>query len=115
MKIELTLNEGMNVAKAFRDTAIAWGCAEEAIQPVVEEYAAAFDAAMKAIGIKLVVNTVAEENEDKSNDNIISEANNPYPPALTVKDDFILHYMKEGYSFDEALEVADILFGKEDE
>ena len=113
MKIELTLNEGMNVAKAFRDTAIAKGWAEAGIQPVIEEYAAAFDAAMKAIGIELVVNPTVVENEEEFDMDDFSEEE--IQPTPTVKDDFIYRYVEAGHSLDEALEVADILFGEEED
>ncbi len=142
MKIELTATEGLKVACAFRDTALEHGWTEDELAEanVIEEYASAFDAAMKAIGIKLVVNpNVVDDEDEYEDDEEFEDEDEDFSDdddydyedeeeeededdeedeedtceyTLTVKGDFVLRYMNAGHSFEEACKIANILFGE---
>ena len=58
-----------------------------------------------------------EWNEDEENgyfnsDNDEEKNDNDHPYVLTPKGKFVIQYMEAGYPFEEALKVADILFGE---
>lgn len=99
MKLTLTFEEGLKVVEAMRNAAIDNGWEPEEFDEcgAIEEYGHMLDVAMKAMGFELRI-----ESE-------------PSEPRRTVKDDFIERYVKEGNSYEQAVEIADLLFDDEED
>ena len=129
MKLTLTANEGRKVLDALVDVALAHGWNEDELEEsgVLEEYSAAVDAAMEAMGLGVNIipddDEEEEEEEDDFDEEVEEEFNafwdedededeNTEAYSLTAKGEFVLLYMDAGYSFEEACEVADELFGQ---
>jgi hypothetical protein len=72
MKMNLSLNfdEGMAVVDALRDCAIEQGWDENELEDsgVIEEYSKAVDAALKAMGINVYVDTELDDDDDADDD-----------------------------------------------
>jgi hypothetical protein len=130
MNLDMSFEEGLNVMEALRKCAIKNGWDEDELDEcgVLEEYASAVDAALAAMGIAACIDLDSEselkvEDEDfddedwdedeeddyfDSDDEDVEEDDCPY--TLTPKGEFIVHALEAGVSFENACELADILF-----
>ena len=124
MKLNLSATEGRKMLYTLRDFAIKRGWDEDELEEsdVLAEYGAAIDAAMNAIGLTIEINPNEEDEEDDEDDFNFEEDNfeddedgeddsDDCQYTLTVKGDFVLRYIKAGHTFEEAYEIADLLFG----
>lgn len=87
---------------------------EPNIEGITEFARDMFEKYCKAVGIT-EIEAPEDENEDEydfDDDDEDDEENNESAFSLTAKGEFALQYMEAGYSFEEACEVADLLFGK---
>ena len=129
MALNLTFEDGLKVVEAMKEVAIknGWGAEELDECGVIEEYSRVLDAALTAMGINVSIDANpacedeaedsdeedfdfdfnAEEDEDEEEDD-----DDTVTYSLTTKGEFVLQYMEAGYPFEEACEVADILFGE---
>lgn len=129
LTLNLTFEDGMKVVEAMKKVAIEYGWAAEELgeSGVIEEYSSAVDAALATMGINVLIDPNpsyedenkycdsaadcsfcnSDEEEQDEDDDEEDDGN-----TTTVKDDFVRWYMEEGYSFEEACRVADILFGE---
>jgi hypothetical protein len=130
LALNLTFEDGMKVVEAMKNVAVENGWDAEELDEcgVIEEYSRVIDAALAAMGVDISIDgnpsyededededfneedfdfDFDEEDDDEEDDD---EDNVVY--SLTVKGEFVLRYMEAGYPFEEACEVADILFGK---
>lgn len=121
MKLNLSATEGRKMLCALRDLAIERGWNEDELEEsdVLAEYGAAIDAAMNAIGLSIEINPDEEDDEDDfdfEEDNFEDDEDDDddYQHALTVKDDFILRYVDAGHPLEEAVTVANLLFGEDE-
>lgn len=130
MNLDMSFEEGMNIVKALRECAINNGWDEDELDEcgVIEEYSSAVDAALAAMGVDISIDgnpSYEEEDEDEDfdeedfafdfddeDDDEEDEDEDNVVYSLTVKGEFVLRYMEAGYPFEEACEVADILFGE---
>lgn len=128
MTLNLTFEDGMKVVEAMKDVAIENGWDAEELDEcgVLEEYSRVIDAALTAMGINISIDANPscededegedfdeedfdfddgedEDEEEDDDDNVVY--------SLTVKGEFVLRCMEEGYTFEEACEIADLLFG----
>lgn len=110
--LSLSFEEGLEVIQAMRNVALESGWTEDELKDsdVIEEYSKVLDAALEAMGIEVNVSTEPSEEEEE-------EDTTQY--SLTPKGEFVRKYMEkhkeQGVSFEEACEVADILFGESQE
>ena len=76
-KIELTVEEGLEVVDALREVALNHGWDEDELEDsdVIEEYAAAVDAALRAMGMEflVVIDDDDEEEEEEDEDEYSDE------------------------------------------
>lgn len=136
MKLNLSATEGRKMVKAMCDLAIERGWEPDELEEcgVIAEYGAVIDAAMKAIGLEIEIDPNEEDEdedeeyadedyyedeyfEDEDDEDEESEESeevdtNTTKYCLTVKGQFALAYMEAGHTFEEACEIADLLFGK---
>lgn len=138
MTLNLTFEDGMKVVEAMKDVAIENGWDAEELDEcgVLEEYSRVIDAALTAMGINISIDanpSCEDEDEDENEDEDFDEEDFDFDfdfdeeddddddeeddddnvvYSLTAKGEFVLRYMEAGYSFEEACEVADILFGE---
>ena len=128
MTLNLTFEDGLKVVEAMKETAIENGWDAEELDEcgVLEEYSRVIDAALTAMGINISIDANPscededededfdeedfdfdddedEDEEEDDDDNVVY--------SLTVKGEFVLRCMEEGYAFEEACEIADLLFG----
>lgn len=128
MTLNLTFEDGLKVVEAMKDVAIENGWDAEELDEcgVLEEYSRVIDAALTAMGINISIDANPscededededfdeedfdfdddedEDEEEDDDDNVVY--------SLTVKGEFVLRCMEEGYTFEEACEIADLLFG----
>lgn len=125
MTLNLSFEDGLKVAEAMRDTAIENGWDAEELDDcgIIEEYARVVDAALTAMGIKVSINgtpSYEEDDFDNSDDEDCDDFDDDDDDgtcqySLTAKGEFVLRYVEAGHSFEEACEVADILFGNEED
>lgn len=136
MTLNLSFEDGLKVAEAMRDTAIENGWDAEELDEcgVIEEYARVVDAALTAMGIDITIDKNPsvededydededdfdfdfddyEDEEDEDDDDDDDDDDNVVY-SLTAKGEFVLRYMEAGNSFEEACEIADLLFGEGD-
>ena len=127
MKLTLTANEGRKVLDALVDVALAHGWDEDELEEsgVLEEYSSAVDAAMEAMGLGVSIIPDDEEEEEEEDeideeefdslwgeDEDEDEDEDTEVYSLTAKGDFVVRYMEAGHTFEEACEIADVLFGE---
>lgn len=140
MNLNMTFEEGKKIIEALRECAINNGWDKDELDEcgVMEEYTSAVDAALTAMGIS--VDIASEPEDDDENKYCDSAAdcyfcnsddeewdedeeggyfNSDYEDededcqySLTPKGEFVVKYMEAGYPLEEALKVADILFGE---
>lgn len=128
MTLNLTFEDGLKVVESMKETAIENGWDAEELDEcgVLEEYSRVIDAALTAMGINISIDANPscededededfdeedfdfdddedEDEEEDDDDNVVY--------SLTVKGEFVLRCMEEGYTFEEACEIADLLFG----
>lgn len=128
MTLNLTFEDGMKVVEAMKNIAIenGWGAEELDECGVIEEYSHVLDAALTAMGVNVSIDanpSCKDEDEDEDSDeedfdfdfddeeDDDEDDDDSTTYSLTVKGEFVLRYMEAGYPFEEACEVADILFG----
>lgn len=130
MTLNLTFEDGMKVVEAMKDVAIENGWDAEELDEcgVLEEYSRVIDAALTAMGINISIDANPScENEDEDEDFDEEDFDFDFDDdededeeeddddnvvySLTVKGEFVLRCMEEGYTFEEACEIADLLFG----
>ena len=131
MTLNLTFEDGLKVVEAMKDVAIENGWDAEELDEcgVLEEYSRVVDAALAAMGINVNISANPscededededfdeedfdfDEDEDEDEDEE-EDDNENVVYSLTAKGEFVLRYMEAGYPFEEACEVADILFGE---
>lgn len=129
MTLNLTFEDGMKVVEAMKDAAIENGWDAEELDEcgVLEEYSRVIDAALTAMGINISIDANPScEDEDEDEDEDFDEEDFDFDDdededeeedddnvvySLTVKGEFVLRCMEEGYTFEEACEIADLLFG----
>lgn len=137
MTLNLTFEDGLKVVEAMKNVAIenGWGADELDECGAIEEYSRVIDAALTAMGINISIDAnpacedeaedsdeedfdfdfdfdFDDEDEDEEEDDDEKEDDDDTATySLTVKGEFVLRYMEAGYPFEEACEVADILFG----
>ena len=104
MNVALTADEMMDVLDAAMDEAIDRGFDDDD-EDFVEDMLAIVDAALSAMGIN-ITEEVEEEEEEEEEEEFYT---------LTAKGNFVVKYMELGYSFHEAMEVADALFDNNEE
>lgn len=122
MKLTLTANEGRKVLDALVNVALAHGWDEDELEEsgVLEEYSSAVDAAMEAMGLGVSIIPDEEEEEEDDEEEYDSlwgededeDEDDSTTYSLTVKGDFVVRYMEAGHTFEEACEIADVLFGE---
>jgi len=128
MNLNMSFEEGMNVVNALRECAINNGWDEDELDEcgVIEEYTSAVDAALAAMGISISIAGEPEVedddfddeewNEDEEdgyfNSDDEEEDDDTTTYSLTPKGEFVLRYIEAGHTFEEAYEIADLLFGK---
>lgn len=137
MNLNMTFEEGKRVIEALRECAINNGWDENELDEcsVIDEYCRAVDAALTAMGISVSIDNEPkaededenqycdsaadcffcdsdEEDDDFNSDDDEEENDDGHPYVLTPKGKFVIQYMEAGYPFEEALKVADILFGE---
>ena len=100
MNVALTANELMDVMDATMDEALDLGFDIDD-EDFVEGMLAIIDAALSAMGIDITEEVEEEEEEEFY--------------TLTAKGEFVVRYMELGYSFPEAMEVANVLFDNNEE
>ena len=126
MTLNLTFEDGLKVVEAMKKVALEHGWDTELSEcNVIEEYSRVIDAALNAMGINIRIDanpSYEDEDEDfndegfdfdfddEEDDEEDNDDNAVY--SLTVKGDFALRYMEAGHTFEEACEIADLLFGK---
>ena len=128
MTLNLTFEDGLKVVEAMKETAIENGWDAEELDEcgVLEEYSHVIDAALTAMGINISIDANPscedededvdeddfdfdfdtdedEEEEEDDDDNVVY--------SLTVKGKFVLRCLEAGYTFEEACEIANVLFG----
>lgn len=118
--LNLTTEEGLKLVDALKNVAIGcgWNVDELEESGVMEEYAAVVEAAFAALDIHVLIDGEPEDDDDEDfdlsdldfDDDDDDDDTRQY--TLTPKGEFVVMYMNEGYSFEEACEVADELFGK---
>ncbi len=129
MTLNLTFEDGLKVVEAMKDVAIENGWDAEELDKcgVIEEYSRVVDAALAAMGISV---NIASEPEVEDNDDFDDEEwdedeeggyfnsddededDDTTTYSLTPKGEFVLRYIEAGHTFEEAYEIADLLFGK---
>lgn len=131
MTLSLTFEDGLKVIEAMKNVAIENGWDAEELDEcgVIEEYSRVIDAALTAMGINITIdNNPSFEDEDydededdfdfddyeDEDDEEEDDEDNSCQYSLTVKGEFVLRYMEAGNSFEEACEIADLLFGEGD-
>ena len=129
MNLDMSFEEGLNVVNALRECAIENGWNEDELDEsgVMEEYTAAVDAALTAMGISVSIASepeVEDDDDDPDDEEWGEDEEGGYfnsddededdscQYALTAKGGFIVRYMAAGHTFEEAREIADLLFGK---
>ena len=121
MTLNLTFEDGRKIVEAMKNVAIENGWDAEELDEcgIIEEYSCVVDAALTAMGINIRIDanpSCEDEDEDFDEDdfNLDDEEDDDdnVTYSLTVKGEFVLRYMEAGYPFEEACEVADILFGE---
>lgn len=133
MTLNLTFEDGLKVVEAMKEVAIENGWEADELDEcgVIEEYSHVIDAALTAMGIHISIDATPsyeDEGEDEDEDEGFDEDDFDFDDDededeeedddnnavyfLTVKGDFIRRYMEAGYSFEEACEVAGLLFGE---
>lgn len=120
--LNLTNEEGLKLVDALKNVAIGCGWNEDELADsgVMEEYAAVVEAAFNALGIQVLIAGEPEDDDDEDfdlddldfDDDDDDDDDTPQY-ALTPKGEFVVHFMEDaGCSFEEACEIADVLFGK---
>ena len=130
MTLNLTFEDGLKVVEAMKNVAIENGWDAEELDEcgVIEEYSHAIDAALTAMGINVSINpnpSYKDEDEDEDfdeddfdfdfddeEDDKEDDEDDSCQYSLTVKGEFALRCMEAGYTFEEACEIADLLFGE---
>ena len=141
MNLDMSFEEGMDVVNALRECAINNGWNQDELDEcgVMEEYTAAVDAALTAMGISVSIAPAPEvedaddeneevdnfgvptdywsefdedEEDDDEEDDEEEDNNGRVVYSLTAKGEFVLRYMEAGHPFEEACAVADLLFGQ---
>ena len=131
MNLDMSFEEGMKVVSALRECAIKNGWDEDELDEsgVMEEYTAAVDAALTAMGISISIASEPEVEDDDdsddeewdedeedgyfdSDDDDEEDDGDTTAYSLTAKGEFVVRYMEAGHSFKEACAIADLLFGE---
>lgn len=120
--LNLTNEEGLKLVDALKNVAIGCGWNEDELADsgVMEEYAAVVEAAFNALGIQVLIAGESEDDDDDEDFNLDDldfdddDDDDDTPQyALTPKGEFVVHFMEDsGCSFEEACEIANVLFGK---
>lgn len=137
MNLDMSFEEGMNVIEALRECAIKNGWDEDELDEcgVLEEYASVVDAALAAMGIAASIDIEPDpevEDDDDFDDEEWDEDeedgyfNSDYDDddddedstcsySLTPKGEFVVRALEAGVTFENACELADILFDDDNE
>ena len=127
--LNLTYEDGLKVVEAMKDVATKYDWTDEEIAKldIIEQYTSAVDAALAAMGISVSIagepgvedddfddEEWDEDEEDGyfDSDEEEEEDDDTTTYSLTPKDEFVLRYLEAGHTFEEAYEIADLLFGK---
>ena len=132
MTLNLTFVDGLKVVEAMKETAIENGWDAEELDEcgVLDEYSRVVDAALAAMGINVNISANpscededededfdeedfdfdSDDDEDEDEDEEENDDDNVVY-SLTVKGEFVLRCMEAGYTFEEACEIANVLFG----
>ena len=127
LALNLTFEDGMKVVEAIKETAIENGWDAEELDEcgVIDSYSRVVDAALAAMGISVSIAGEPEvedydddfDDEEWDEDEENGYFNSDYDDdtttySLTAKGEFVVRYMNAGYTFEDACEIADILFGE---
>lgn len=137
MNLSMSFEEGLKVIEALRKCAMDNGWDEDELEDsgVIEEYTAAADAALTALGISVNIAKTPEvkddDDEDDEDDDFDLDDLDDYDEnddddedddedddddedtcqyALTVKGAFILKALEAGIAFEDAYNIANFLF-----
>lgn len=138
MNLSMSFEEGLKVIEALRKCAMDNGWDEDELEDsgVIEEYTAAADAALTALGISVnIAKTpeVEDDDEDKEDDDFDlddlddlddeddnedededdeddDEEEDTCQYSLTPKGQFVLKALEAGIAFEDACNLADFLF-----
>lgn len=131
--LNLTFEDGAKVVEAMRDVALQSGWELDELEDcgVLEEYSRVVDAALSAMGFEVCidptpsVNEAEEEDfdledddfedEDEEDEDEDAEYDDSCQYSLTAKGEFVLRYMEAGHTFEEASDIADLLFDEPDD
>ena len=130
MNLDMSFEEGLNVVNALRECAIENGWDEDELDEsgVMEEYTAAVDAALTAMGISVSIASEPEVEDDDNDDpddeewdedeeggyfnsddeDEDEEDNCLY--SLTPKGEFVARALEAGIAFEDACNIANFLF-----
>jgi hypothetical protein len=137
MTLKLSYEEGTAVLDALRKVAHDGGWSDDEIESsdVMDVYASVLDAALDALGIEVLISNTPtpdedevddfgvpvdyesdfdedeDEEEDEDEDEEEEDEIDTTAYSLTAKGEFALRYMEAGHTFEEACEIADLLFG----
>ena len=139
MTLKLTFEDGMKVVEAMKKVALenGWKAEELDENGVIEEYCKVLDTALNAMSIEVCIADKPEvenenkycdsaadnyfcnsdeeeqdEDEDNGEEDDKEDDDDTIAYSLTAKGEFVLRYMQYGHSFEEACNIADILFGE---
>lgn len=128
MNLDMTFEEGKKIIEALHECAIKNGWNEDELDAcgVMEEYTSAVDAALTAMGISVNIDNKPEvEDNDSDDEEWVEDEEGGYfnsddndeedsctTYSLTPKGEFVVRYMELGHPLEEALNIANILFGE---
>lgn len=112
MKLMLTSEEGTKMVEALYNLALKNGWEEDDLEDsgVMEEYSAAVDAALNALGIELCVYEEDEDEDEDEDTDYEDEDDDTVMYSLTPKGTLVAQLLDEGYSLERACKIANILF-----
>lgn len=124
MTLNLTFEDGLKVVEAMKNVAIENGWDAEELDEcgVIEEYSRVVDAALAAMGINISIDANPsyedeDEDEDFDEDNFDFDFDDEEDDnddnviyTLTPKGAFVARALEKGVSFEDACELASILF-----
>lgn len=130
MNLDMSFEEGLNVVNALRECAIENGWDEDELDEsgVMEEYTAAVDAALTAMGISVSIASEPEVEDDDNDDpddeewdedeeggyfnsdNEDEDEEDNCLYSLTPKGEFVARALEAGIAFEDACNIANFLF-----
>lgn len=121
MNLDMTFEEGKKVIEALHECAIKNGWNEDELDAsgVMEEYTSAVDAALTAMGISVNIDNESDAEPEDNDEEWTEDEEGGYfnsddscSYSLTPRGEFVVRYMELGHPLEEALKIANILFGE---